>query len=53
MNLKECPAQKFIPIYLIVAGVFGALSGFGGVGQKMTNRSQYLMYKRVNFVICS
>ncbi|KAF6033809.1 hypothetical protein EB796_007881 [Bugula neritina] len=40
MNLKECPAQKFIPIYLIVAGVFGALSGFGGVGQKMTNRKK-------------
>ncbi|XP_060078455.1 transmembrane protein 272-like [Ylistrum balloti] len=34
----DCPAQRLIPIYLIVAGVFGTLKGIELIGQNVESR---------------
>ncbi|XP_033746204.1 transmembrane protein 272-like [Pecten maximus] len=36
--LHDCPAERLIPIYLIVAGVFGTLKGIGLIGQSVKSR---------------
>ncbi|OWF55882.1 uncharacterized protein LOC110454841 [Mizuhopecten yessoensis] len=38
--LHDCPAQRLIPIYLIVAGVFGTLKGLGLMGQSVKSRKE-------------
>lgn len=35
--LHDCPAERFIPIYLIVAGCFGLLKNLSSLGQKVKN----------------
>ncbi|XP_069141643.1 transmembrane protein 272-like [Argopecten irradians] len=36
--LHDCPAERLIPIYLIVAGTFGTLKGIGLMGQSCKSR---------------
>jgi len=36
--LHECPAEPYIPIYLIVGGCFGVLKNLSNIGQRMKNR---------------
>ncbi|XP_060078454.1 transmembrane protein 272-like [Ylistrum balloti] len=36
--IHDCPAQRLIPIYLVVAGVFGTLKGIGLIGQNVKAR---------------
>jgi len=41
LYLRDCPAQRYLPIYLIVAGVFAFCSG-GGDGAKLRSRCEFL-----------
>ena len=34
----DCPAEKYIPIYLIVGGVFGVIKNLLNIGQRAKNR---------------
>jgi len=36
--LKQCPCEKYIPIYLIVAGVFGCIRQLSSMGQRTKNQ---------------
>ncbi|KAK2189776.1 hypothetical protein NP493_97g01033 [Ridgeia piscesae] len=38
MYLGQCPREHYIPIYLIVAGVFGILKNLSNVTQRVKNR---------------
>lgn len=40
MYLHDCPKEKYIPIYLIVAGVFGAIRNISSLVQRYKNRSE-------------
>jgi len=38
--LKDCPSEHYLPIYLIVMGVFSIISGCSGGGSKAANRGE-------------
>ncbi|XP_033753323.1 transmembrane protein 272-like [Pecten maximus] len=38
--LHDCPAERYIPIYLLVAGVFGIIKNLSSLGQKLRNRKE-------------
>ncbi|XP_060084939.1 transmembrane protein 272-like [Ylistrum balloti] len=38
--LHQCPAERFIPIYLLVAGVFGIIKNLSSLGQKLRNKKE-------------
>ncbi len=37
--MGECPREKYIPIYLIVAGVFGIIKSVLGIAQMVSHLS--------------
>lgn len=41
LYLNDCPAQYLLPIYLIVSGVFGLLSGSSSGGQRFSRSESY------------
>jgi len=41
LYLHDCPAQRYVPIYLIVAGVFAFCSG-GSDGVKIRSKCEFL-----------
>ena len=38
--MDDCPLQKYIPIYLIVAGCFGVLKNVSSIAQRLKNRKE-------------
>ena len=38
--LDDCTKERYIPIYLIVAGVFGVLKQLGTIGQRVKNHKE-------------
>ena len=38
--MHECPAEKYIPIYLVVGGAFGVLKNLSSVAQRIRNRQE-------------
>ena len=36
--LHDCPREPYIPIYLIVAGVFGVLKNLSNITQRVKNK---------------
>ncbi|XP_071127421.1 transmembrane protein 272-like [Mytilus edulis] len=40
MYIHDCPAERYIPIYLIVAGSVGIIANLMGLGKKAKNRNE-------------
>jgi hypothetical protein len=40
IHLNDCPAERMIPIYLIVGGSFGILKNLLSIGQRCKNRDE-------------
>ncbi|CAH1778449.1 unnamed protein product [Owenia fusiformis] len=40
VHLHNCPRERMIPIYLIVAGVFGIIKNLSNFGQRIKNRKE-------------
>ena len=38
MYVHDCPRERYIPIYLIVAGVFGVLKNLSNMVQRVKNK---------------
>ena len=48
MDLHDCPAQKYLTIYLIVMGVFSILSAFCCEGPKVTTTDLTMARVQIN-----
>ena len=40
MNLQNCPVQRFIPIWLVVSGAFGAFQQITALGKKAKKKNK-------------
>ena len=40
IHKDHCPAERFIPIYLIVAGAFGIVKNLSTLGQRARNKDK-------------